>query len=383
MTFGDRLGGCEEFLRTFLAHVNRDRVEPFVVFHAAGSLERGIAAMGVPTAVVETGRLRAPLEGWRALRELRRLLVAQDPHLIVSWYTRAHLYTAPAALLAGMGRRLVWFQHTLPGGTDLDRVATMLPARAIGAPSTAGAAAQRQIRPRRPTFVVLPGIEDPDPSAPEALSELRARLAIPEDRTIIGVVGRLLPWKQQHLVVRCVEELRRRGHNAHALVVGGDAYDVAPGYERELRAMVGARGMGEHATFTGHVDDAIPYIELMDVLVNASTHEPFGIVLLEALALRTPAVAFDADGGPPEILEGGRCGLLARAGDLQHLTRQVERMLEDHGLRAELAERGRERFERMFSAQTMTDALEARLITLAREAADDAQNARPAGSASA
>lgn len=365
MTFAARLGGCEEFLWTFLRRVDRSRIEPLVLFHSVGPLADEVEALGIPTATVVTGRFRHPRQGVRAISRTRSLFQELRPDLVLSWYNRAHLYTAPAAALAGAGRRLVWFQHSMPGVTDLDRLVTWTPARAILANSEAVAAAQRRHRPRRPTYVVYPGMPDPPALPMEQLAELRGSLGIPPGRDIVGIVGRLQPLKRQHLVIEAVERLRAGGREAHCLVVGGAAHGIAPEYERSLKRLVDERGLGGAVTFTGQVPDAGPYIQLMDVLVNATTREGFGLVLVEALALGVPGVAFDGQGGAPEVLEHGRCGLLARNGDVADLARQVRRLLEDNGLGPALAARGRARFESHFRADRMADELHSTLERIA------------------
>ena len=182
----------------------------------------------------------------------------------------------------------------------------------------------------------------------------------------MGVVGRLQPWKQQHRAVEAVDRLRGEGQDVHGLLVGGNAYDVAPEYEPELKRLVADSGLQDAVTFTGHVDDAHPYMQLMDVLLNTSSNEPFGMVLLEAMALGVPVVAFDAEGGPPEILDHGRCGLLARPDDPADLARQTARLLDDERLRTGLVQRARERFRERFTAERMVESLELLLLDLAR-----------------
>ena len=77
---------------------------------------------------------------------------------------------------------------------------------------------------------------------------------------------------------------------------------------------------------TGQVPDAGPYIEQMDILVNASDPEPFGIVLLEGMARGVPVVAVDS-GGPAEFIEDGRTGVLARSGEPDALADALEPLL--------------------------------------------------------
>ncbi len=78
-----------------------------------------------------------------------------------------------------------------------------------------------------------------------------------------------------------------------------------------LPRLIAELGMQEHVTMTGEVPDAGPYIDRMDILVNASDPEPFGIVLLEGMARGVAVVAVDS-GGPREIVEDGVTGVLAR-----------------------------------------------------------------------
>ena len=93
---------------------------------------------------------------------------------------------------------------------------------------------------------------------------------------------------------------------------------------------------------TGQVPDAGPYIEQMDILVNASDPEPFGIVLLEGMARGVPVLAVDA-GGPAEFVEHGADRLLARSGrSPQALADALEPLLASAELRAR-ARRGRSR----------------------------------------
>jgi glycosyltransferase involved in cell wall biosynthesis len=177
-------------------------------------------------------------------------------------------------------------------------------------------------------------------------------------------VGRLQPWKGQHRFLRALAALRARGHNLHGLVVGGNAYGLSPGYEEWLHKLALELGIENSVTFTGHVPQAGPYLQLMDVSVNASIGEPFGLVLLEAMALRVPVVAFGL-GGPAEIVDSGRSGILVPVGDEQALSAEVERLVVDLGFREQIGQWGYERFRTMFSAERMALQMERRLQELA------------------
>jgi glycosyltransferase involved in cell wall biosynthesis len=193
--------------------------------------------------------------------------------------------------------------------------------------------------------------------SPAQVAALRASLGLPAEALVLGVVGRLQPWKRQDLVVEAIAELRRRGRPVHGLVVGGDAYRLSPGYADSLPRLAAKLGVAGHITFTGQVDEAGPYMELMDVVVNPSKCEPFGIVLVEAMSLGKPVVAF-ASAGPLEIVQPGLSGLLVQEGDgTSGLVSAVDRLLDDPELCRRLGLGARRRFAERFTARRMTEKL--------------------------
>jgi glycosyltransferase involved in cell wall biosynthesis len=277
---------------------------------------------------------------------------------------KAHLYGSAAAILSGMSNRLVWWQHGIPEEHWLDRLATLLPARAVGCSSHSCADAQTRLWPRRATFVVHPGIDEPEQATGQQTTALRRELALPAGKPVIGIVGRLQPWKGQHRLIRALAELRRRGRDACVLVVGGTAYDLSPEYEPYLRRLVRELGLEASVVFAGQVADPTPFLGLMDVLVNASDAEPFGIVLIEAMALKVAVVAVDA-GGPAEIVVADRSGVLVPNPDPKALAYALERLLSNDRFRRDVAQNGKRRFEGLFTAERMTSGIAHSLTRLA------------------
>lgn len=355
----DRLGGAEMMLWSFLRHADRSRLEPSVAFLEPGPFLEEVAALGVRTYSVPIGRLRSLRRVGRAIRRLARVIEVDQPDLIVNWVAKAQLYGAGAAIAAGRARDVVWWQHGVPGGHWMDRLATALPARAVGCSSAATARAQRATWPHRPAFVVHPGIET-DPTEPIP----RDAIGIPATRFVAGIVGRLQPWKGQHRFIDALAILCERGHDIHGLVVGGDAFGLSPEYAQELKLQVARLGLQDRVAMVGHVADARPYMAAMDVLVSASEREPFGIVLIEGMAEGVPVVAV-SDAGPAEIVEPEVSGILVSTPDPGLIASAVEGLVKDPGRRDRLADGARRRAVERFSAAAMADALEAELRPLA------------------
>ncbi len=375
LPWATRSGGAEEMLQALVQGGPAHGYESELVFLQEGPWPEQLRAEGHPVHVLGAGRVRELHLGARAVLRLARILRSRRPDVVVNWVAKTQLYGAPAAMLAGLGDRVVWWQHAIPSDHWLDRAATALPAAAIGCTSHAAAEAQRGIRPTRPMFVVAAGTPVPERSTGDratgsaGVGDPPAPLAeLPAGTLLVGLVARLQPWKGQDRLVRAAALLRERGHNVDVLLVGGDSWGLAPQYATALPKLIAELGMQEHVTMTGEVADAGPYIDRMDVLVNASDPEPFGIVLLEAMAREVAVVAVDR-GGPREIVDDGRTGVLARSGEPSALADAIEPLLASEELRARLAAAGRERFLAEFTEEAMCRrfADEMRSLVAARE----------------
>jgi glycosyltransferase involved in cell wall biosynthesis len=296
--------------------------------------------------VIPAGHLRE-LHRWLAtVVRLARLFRRRQPDLILNWAAKTQMDGSPAAVLAGMSKRVVWWQQGIPDGFWLDRCATRLPAKAIVCYSQAAVRAQQAMSPPRPTFAVAAGAPPPDGARGQA------PLTLPADIPVVGLVGRLQPWKGQDRLLQAQAILRERGHDIHLVIVGGDAYGLSAEYAAALPGLVSRLGLTSAVTMTGQVPDAGPYIDQMDILVNASDPEPFGIVLLEGMARGVAVVAVDS-GGPAEFIEDGKTGLLARSGEPGALADALEPLLDSATARRAIGQAGRERYMREFTDLAM------------------------------
>ena len=336
-------------LQTLLDDARDGAHELELVFFEPGPWPRELAEAGFHVEVLSAGRLHQ-IHRWGAtVARLARIFRRRRPDLILNWSAKTQLYGSPAAVLAGMRDRVLWWQHSIPTRSPLDSLATLLPALAVGCSSKAGARAQERLLPRRKTFVVCAG--SPLPRHDAALAP---PLQLPEQVTIVGLVGRLQPWKGQDRLLGAQALLRERGQELHTVIVGGDAYGLSTDYAESLPSLVSRLGLSDAVTMTGQVPDAGPYIEQMDILVNASDPEPFGIVLLEGMARGVAVVAVDA-GGPAEIIEDRRTGVLASSGEPAALADALEPLLLSPALRHTIAQAGRERYLQAFTDTAMRE----------------------------
>lgn len=149
------------------------------------------------------------------------------------------------------------------------------------------------------------------------------RPRMPDHPPRILYLGRLARWKGPDVAVRMLPLLRARGVDA-TLTIAGAALFGEHEYAAELSELVD-RTHG--AEMVGHVEDVAALVAEHDLLVHCSrVPEPFGQVLVQALAGGLPVVA-TRGGGPAETLVGAPVPLLYEPGDAQGLASRVTEVL--------------------------------------------------------
>jgi glycosyltransferase involved in cell wall biosynthesis len=344
MPLAEQRGGAEVALLHFLAGcapAQRDAVR--VCFLEHGPLAEQTAALGFKTAVIPSGRMRQPLQWARCVAALRTWLRANDVEIALSWMAKAHLYVGPAALLAGVPA--AWWQHGLPTSRGVDLLATLIPARRILACSNAAAAAQRRIWSQRAELrTIYPPIDLPKLRAAPSRDAARERLGLPAGRLVVGIVARLQRWKGVHVLLEAASELVRDAEPPYFVVVGGE-HAFEKGYAEEVRRRATELGLQEHVLFAGHQANSAEWMAAMDIVVNASFGEPFGMTIIEAMALGKAVIATRL-AGPLEIVTDGVDGLLVEPGNAAELSRALRKLIADPRLRHDLGVAAAERVAR-------------------------------------
>lgn len=178
----------------------------------------------------------------------------------------------------------------------------------------------------------------------------RRRHGVPSDARVVLCVGRIDPQKNQRMLVEMMPALRERVPSAHLLLVGPV---TNPAYESALReTMSGAM------TLIPGLDgsELSDCFHAADCFVLPSTHEPFGIVILEAWASGLPVVASRV-GGVPGFVSDGEDGLLCPVGDISAFLSAVSTVLTDEPLARRLAARGLGKARGPYAWDNVTDSL--------------------------
>lgn len=198
--------------------------------------------------------------------------------------------------------------------------------------------------------VVYQGFDQEAFQANVSGEDLRTRLKIPSEATIVAAVARLVRFKGFHVLLDAAETFLDRHPEAH-LVIAGD------GPEKEgLDHQVAASPFAERIHLPGPLErrDVVRLFAAADVFVNPSIDsadgfvETLGIAALEAAAMDVPGVGTRV-GGIPETIIDGETGLLVPPADPQTLAVAIGELLADPSRRARYGEAARRRVQEQFT----------------------------------
>ena len=258
--------------------------------------------------------------------EIRRLVGSLAPELVVAWGMRSALACAAA------GVRFAFSHHDLlPGGAVGAAVrAAARRATAVAVPSRAVAADLGAVGV--PVSVVAPGIDaarfaaiGPPPAGP------------PE----VLVLGALTAWKRPDLALEIVAAARREVAGLRLRIVGGPVTAGDRAYVAALARRAAEPDLAGAVALCGPTDDVAGELARATCLLHCAPHEPFGLVVLEAMASGRPVVVPTA-AGPAEIADP-RCAILYPPGDVAAAARALAEIVHEPAQAIAIGAAGRRR----------------------------------------
>lgn len=139
---------------------------------------------------------------------------------------------------------------------------------------------------------------------------------------IIGTMGRFVRKKGFDIFLNSLSLLKARGIKFKA-IIGGSGEE-----EKRLKQLSKKLGLNKYVTFIGWVKNKQKFFDSIDVFCLPSTHEPFGIILLEAMKYGPPIVS-TASEGPREIIDDGNTGMLCTIASANDMADKLALMLSD------------------------------------------------------
>lgn len=296
---------------TVVRHLNRDRIEPFlVVVNPWGPLRRDLPE-SLPVHMMDVARLRHAIPG--LVRYLRRL----RPHVVVTTVSHLNLGMLAVRRFLPSGTRVFVREANTPS-VRLQSTAHPKAYRFLYRclyPCSDGILCNSQTM-RQDMVGLIPSAAGrihviPNPVDREQVSENILRSGNPYQTGGIHLVsvGRLNRQKGYDLLIRAVSHARHEVAGLSLTLVGEGPEEAAlKGLSKEL-------GLHDTVVFAGHQDNPYPFMAHADLFASSSRYEGSPNAVLESLACGTPVLAFDCPGGTGEIITEGVNGWLVPAED--------------------------------------------------------------------
>jgi glycosyltransferase involved in cell wall biosynthesis len=187
-------------------------------------------------------------------------------------------------------------------------------------------------------------------------AQARAGFGLNEATFALAVVAQITPWKGQDDAIRALGLLKERSPDVRLLLVGSPKFTSGAtrydnrAYARDLERLTESLGLGDEVLFLGERSDIPNVLRAIDALLVPSWEEPFGMAIIEAMAMQVPALATEI-GGPSEIIEDGKEGRLLPPRSPDAWAAAIETLMAGPELRAQMGRAGRDRAVDGFSVE--------------------------------
>jgi glycosyltransferase involved in cell wall biosynthesis len=322
--------------------------------------DHGVEVTLIPHLHREISPIRDLLATFRVAKMIRE----QRPHILHTHTAKAGAIGRLAAVLAGKSRPPIvvhtFHGHVLRGYfgpvrtaifTTLERLLARIADTliAVSAEVRDDLVALEVAPPEKFTVIRL-GIELDERVAAVDAARRRTRrvMGVPDDRFLVGWVGRMTGVKRGPDVLRAFRLLRDRGIDATLCMVGD-------GPEREqIEQLAGELGLMHDCLFPGYQEDVGPFFAAFDAFVLPSANEGTPVTAIESLASGCPVVATDV-GGVSDVVRDEVDGFLVTLDDLDAIADRLARLAADPKLRRRMGAAGRERVLPRYSVERLVD----------------------------
>ncbi len=353
-TDADVFAGTERHMFDLACALNNEGLQATIACPTPAPLAYKATAVGIDVVPIQKGGLI----DWPAVRTLRRLLKSNALDVIHAHNGRTALSAALAVALARRGRCIATQHFLQPNRVSLSGPKARLSHLAHKwvsrnthcfiaiSEAVRDEMLQREEAPVAKITTVPNGMTEPVADYGVSPEVVRQELGLAEDTPLIVCAARLEAEKDVSSLIRAMSSVVAAHPKAVCAIAGQGSQ------EELLRKQIEDSNLGGAVRLLGFRSDVIALINAADIFVLPSPAEPFGLVLLEAMALSKPVVATRA-GGPLEIVLEEETGILVPPSSPDALAQAICRLVADSTLRNRMGQQGRERFDAKYTAERM------------------------------
>jgi glycosyltransferase involved in cell wall biosynthesis len=345
------IGGAEIALLDLLTYLNRDTYAP-VTFVPEGELADRIQQLNIrcePIPVLDGLNRYTLLHFIKILPQLASLISRENPDLLHANTNFASEYSGVLSKLTKipaighirdiepLGRMGRW---TIRQNTKVIAIADAVKRYLVG----------EQI-PEEQIVRVHDGVDlrryQPHKEIPLFVKGDRGDF---KNSIIVGIIGQIGARKGHRYLLEAAWMLVQTYPDVMFWIVGKELDHSKEQDTEQVYRYVHDHHLQHHVKFWGFRSDIPKILANLDILVLPSLQEPFGKIVIEAMAMQKPVIASHV-GGVPEIVVDGKTGLLVPPGDAGAIRKALEQLLLDREQRERMGIEGRKRAEQCFSLE--------------------------------
>lgn len=341
------LGGAERFvLNAVIGHQRSGKIDASILFFQDGEAVKLARQLGLPYQVLQTKfKLTRPLALLKAGWEIRKILQQERIDLVHSTMAYAHLVTSLATLFFPIRR--AWFQHGPVGGA-LDKVATLFRVELLFFNG-------RYLQNLHHASFPHSRITQEEVIVPLAVNHGEPRTIFRDIKIQLGTAGRICEFKA---LDRIIANLHKTGLPFELRIAGSAKTPKDEEYFQSILHQCRNLPPEQKVIFLGHVESMREFYRSIDVFIHDALYpEPFGLVLVEAMAQGALVVTRKAGGLGPHLAANRLALSYETDQELIHLMRKI---LQQEGLDEiqQIAIRGQREAVSNFSEENMIRTLE-------------------------
>jgi len=214
--------------------------------------------------------------------------------------------------------------------------------------------------PAEKIYVVPGGLDLKQFYPVEDLKKAKEDLKVKE-KNVVFALGRTDPRKGFEWLIRTIPQVVKNVKDVKLYIGGGSLPEYlhadSPEVKERERLLNIAKELKvtDHVHFTGHLsdEDVTKFYSICDTFIVPSIYEPFGLVLVEAMACKTVVIATN-NGGPVNIIDNGVDGYLVNVKNTKEFAEKIIKILNDPVLKEKMIKAGYEKATKKYSWPTIS-----------------------------
>lgn len=342
------VGGAGIWLINFLKNHNKNKFDVVAVLAKGAAILPKIKELGVKVIEMEdVGDISFSLP---SVKSFRNIIKAEKPDII---HTHASLSARIAAKLCKVPvvhtRHCIEGRKKFPANILYQVINRSLSAHVTGVSKAVTDNLIADGIPKKKVSLVYNGITPLKEYTPQQKENARKKYSIPTDACVIGLVARLEPVKNPLLFTRAALLASKRIPNAFFVLCGDGSL------RQEVEKI--AEPIKDRFLMTGYTEDVETLYNTMDIFALTSDSEALSIAIIEALTAGAAVITTDS-GGPTEIIEDSKNGLVVPCGNAEALADAMVNLAENPNKRELFKQNGKAKAVKDFDAVKMAESIE-------------------------